>query len=144
LEPRTARMLARESHAGQGSRFGEPVIEHVERVTAAVPPEARTTALLHDLLECGRISRTKLRRHGLSAVELRALTLLTHAADEPYDVHVRRIADAPGPAGELARTVTLADLDDHLAHTSIPCGAPPYAWARWWLLTAREFAVESA
>jgi (p)ppGpp synthase/HD superfamily hydrolase len=77
-------MLARESHAGQGSRFGEPVIEHVERVTAAVPPEARTTALLHDLLECGRISRTKLRRHGLSAVELRALTLLTHAADEPY------------------------------------------------------------
>jgi hypothetical protein len=137
-------MLARQIHTGQRNRFGEPVIEHVERVAAAVPPEACTTALLHDLLEHSRISRTNLRRHGLSAVEVRALTLLTHAADEPYDVYVRRIADAPGPAGELARTVKLADLDDHLAHTSIPSGAPPYAWARWRLLTRHKLAMEAA
>jgi hypothetical protein len=47
---------------------------------------------------------------------------------------VRRIAEAPGPAGRLARIVKLADLDDHLAHASIPPDAPPYAWARKHLL----------
>jgi hypothetical protein len=32
-------------------------------------------------------------------------------------------------AGRLARRVKLADLDDHLAHATIPGDAPPYAWA---------------
>jgi hypothetical protein len=144
LEPGTARMLARESHAGQCSRFGEPVIEHVQRVAAAVPPEARTTALLHDLLELSPISRTDLHGHGVSRVELEALALLTHCPAEPYDVYVRKIADAPGPAGQLARTVKLADLDDHLAHATIPSGAPPYAWAKWRLLTGRDLVVQPA
>ncbi len=130
MDPRIARMLARSNHAGQRSRFDEPVIAHVERVTAAVPPEARVVALLHDLLERGSISPAKLRRHGVSRVELDALALLTHSPAEPYDVYVQRIAETPGPAGQLARTVKLADLDDHLAHRSIPRGDPPYAWAR--------------
>jgi hypothetical protein len=30
----------------------------------------------------------------------------------------------------------LADLDDHVAHSSIPSGAPAYAWARRVLLTS--------
>jgi hypothetical protein len=69
-------------------------------------------------------------------VELEALELLTHAPGEPYEVYVRRIAEAPGPAGRIARIVKLADLDDHLAHATIPLDAPPYAWARNHLLAS--------
>jgi hypothetical protein len=130
--------LAQLSHAGQRTRFGEPVIEHVERVAAAVPPNARATALLHEILELSPGSRTKLRAAGLSRVELAALKLLTHPPSESYEVYVSRIADAPGQAGWLARTVKLADLDDHLTHALIPAGAPRYAWAREHLLTRRD------
>ena len=66
---------------------------------------------------------------------IRGLELLRHAAGEPYEVYIRRIAAAPGRAGRLARIVKLADLEDHLAHPSIPSDAPPYAWAREQLLT---------
>ena len=90
------------------------------------------------------VSPAKLRRHGVSRVELEALQLLTHRPGEPYDQYVRRIAAAPGPAGQLARTVKLADLDDHLAHASIPSGAPPYAWARRRLLTSRDLGAHPA
>jgi hypothetical protein len=40
--------------------------------------------------------------------------------------------------------VKLADLDDHLAHASIPSGAPPYAWARRRLLTGRDLGAQPA
>ena len=73
-----------------------------------------------------------------------ALELLTHAAGEPYEVYIRRIADARGPAGALARIVKLADLEDHLAHAAIPSDAPPYTWARTQLLSARDRAVQAA
>ena len=68
-------------------------------------------------------------------VELAALKLLTHSPGESYEVYMRRIADARGQAGQLARTVKLADLNDHLSHPLIPAGAPGYAWARERLLT---------
>ena len=134
----SAQALAQLSHAGQRTRFGEPVIEHVERVAAAVPPKARTTALLHEILELSPGSRRKLRDAGLSRVELAALRLLTHSPGESYEVYVRRIANAPGQAGQLARTVKLADLNDHLSHALIAAGAPRYAWARERLLTRRD------
>jgi hypothetical protein len=131
-------MLAQQSHVGQRTRFGEPVIEHVERVAAAVPPKARATALLHEFLERSPVSRRKLRGAGIGRVELAALQLLTHAPGESYEDYVRRIADATGQAGQLARTVKLADLEDHLSHALIPAGAPRYAWAREQLLTRRD------
>ena len=36
--------------------------------------------------------------------------------------------------------VKLADLDDHLAHATIPSDAPPYAWARKRLLATAEWS----
>jgi hypothetical protein len=71
-----------------------------------------------------------LRARGLTAVEESALGLLTRGRSESYEVYIRRIALAPGRAGELARTVKLADLDDHLGHVRKPRRAPPYSWAR--------------
>src|SRR5947208_1644309 len=91
LVPASARALAQQSHAGQRTRFGEPVIEHIERVATAVPPKARTTALLHEILELSPSSRRKLRDADLSRVEPAALKLLTHSPGESYEVYVRRI-----------------------------------------------------
>ena len=51
MDPATAHGIASQNHVGQRDRFGDPIIDHLTRVAAAVPPEARTTALLHDLLE---------------------------------------------------------------------------------------------
>jgi hypothetical protein len=130
VDPDVARAAAHQLHAGQRSRFGEPVIDHVARVQAAVPAEARTVAWLHDVLEGPGMTCKELRARGLGAVEIEALELLTHAPTESYTSYVERIARAGGPAGTLARAVKLADLDDHLAHGTIPAGAPPYAWAR--------------
>ena len=70
--------------------------------------------------------------------------MLTHAPGESYEDYVRRIVDARGPAGRLARTVKLADREDKRAHTSIPPDAPPYAWALDQLLTVRDQAVQAA
>jgi hypothetical protein len=144
VNPRVARGIVRRSHLGQRNRFGEPVIEHVERVAAAVPPEARTTAWLHDLFELTRVDRTELRARGLTEVEDLALELLTRGKREPYDTYVVRIADAPGSAGRIARMVKLADLDDHLAHNRIPADAPPYAWARRRILANRGIEPPAA
>jgi hypothetical protein len=144
VEPGIAHQIASRNHLGQRNRFGDPVTEHVERVAAAVPPDARATALLHDMLELCPTARWQLRRKDLTRTELAALELLTHTAEDPYEVYVQRIADAPGPAGRLARIVKLADLEDHLAHESIPGDAPPYAWAREQLLIARERSVNAA
>jgi hypothetical protein len=51
VEPEIAHRIASQNHEGQRNRFGDRVMDHLERVAAAVPPNARATALLHDLLE---------------------------------------------------------------------------------------------
>jgi hypothetical protein len=138
VEPGIAHTIATRHHADQRNRFGDSMIDHVERVAAAVPVEARATALLHDLFELDPTLGPLLCAEGLGRAELEALELLRHAAVEPYEVYVRRIVDAPGPAGRIARVVKRADLEDHLAHATIPDDAPPYAWAREQLLTADD------
>jgi len=50
--------------------------------------------------------------------------------DESFEVHALRIAHAKGPEGSLARTVKIADLDDHLAHDGLRMPQRPYGWAR--------------
>ena len=124
MDPGIAHRIASQSHEGQRNRFGDPVIDHLARVAAAVPADAQATALLHDLFELCPAASGRLRGRGLTLVELEALELVTHAPGEPYEVYVRRIAAAPGTAGRLARIVKLADLDDHLAHATIPSDAP--------------------
>jgi hypothetical protein len=127
---RVARRIACSSHQGQHTRFGESVIEHLERVAAAVPPDSRAVAWLHDLFELVPCSPTQLRARGLSGMQEQVLALLTRDEAEPYETYVLRLVGATGRAGRIARTVKLADLDDHLAHARIPPDAPPYAWAR--------------
>jgi hypothetical protein len=129
VDTETARNIAHNSHAGQRSRFHEPLFEHVERVAAQVPTTARPVAYLHDVLEKTSTSLSELRAQGLTDLELSAVELLTHRAPEAYDVYILRIAFARGEAGALARIVKLADLNDNLGHPW-ELHAPPYSWAR--------------
>ena len=137
MDAAVARNVAYYSHVQGRDRRGELVVEHVARVVAAVPSEAQPLAWLHDVLAGSPTTRADLRGHGMTAVELAALELLTRQADESYELYILGIAYARGPAGRLARLVKLADLDDHLARPWA-AGDPPYAWAR------RHVAVGSA
>lgn len=130
MTSRVARGIAYSSHQGQRTRFGDLVIEHLERVAGAVTAEARAVAWLHDLLELVPYTDEQLRAQGLTDVQARALALLTRVEGMSYETFVLGIVDAPGRAGRIARIVKLADLDDHLSHGWAPPGAPPYAWAR--------------
>jgi hypothetical protein len=132
MDQAIARRIAQDGHVGQRDRAGDPLIEHVERVVAAVPPEARPTAWLHDVLERTGMRPDELSAHGLAPVERAALLLLTREPDESYEMHVLRIAHATGPAGDLARTVKVADLRDHIRREQeghLAPDAPPYRWA---------------
>jgi hypothetical protein len=141
MTERAARAIAETVHHGQQTSAGGSLLDHVRRVAAAVPRSARPTAWLHEVLERTNLTIDQLRAHGMSAVELSALVLLTRAEEDDYRAHVRRIVSAPGPAGGLARVVKLADLEDHLAPP--PAGSPstpPYAWARRTILLAQPQA----
>jgi hypothetical protein len=137
VDEATARNIAHYSHVGQGDRFGEPLIEHVERVAAAVPERARAVAYLHDVVEHTDTGFDEMISQGLTPLQFSALELLTRSPSESFELYVLRIAHAAGPAGEVARTVKLADLDDHLAHVGMPASAPPYDWARRHILVGQ-------
>jgi hypothetical protein len=129
MDAGTALSIARDAHRGQRDRYGEPLIDHVERVADDVPDEAKVTAYLHELLERTDVPAEWLADGGVTLAEAAAIELLTRRRGETYAGHVLRIADAPGPAGTLARIVKLADLGDHLRHARRP-GEPPYGWAQ--------------
>ncbi len=138
MDATIARGIAHAAHTGRRDRFGELLIEHIERVAATVPDYVRATAYLHDVLEHSDTTVDELEADGLTALELAALRLLTRDPGESYEAHALRVAHARGPEGELARVVKLADLADHLAHAALPDGAPPYAWARMHVANAHR------
>ena len=144
MDRTVAQQIACASHVGQRTRFGEPVIEHIERVADAVAPEAQAVAWLHDVFELTPVGRETLRACGLTTVEELSLELLTRLPAEPYEDYISRIAAASGRSGQLARTVKLADLEDHLRHARMPAGAPPYAWAHQCVLERRDIRPSPA
>jgi hypothetical protein len=94
------------------------------------------------LHETGAISEQQLLEAGLGSEELRALRLLSHtrasSADRAYLAHLELIVHAAGEAGELARMVKIADLEDRRRHPLVREGgwSPPYARALSRLLEA--------
>ena len=111
-----ARELAVRVHADQRDRDGSFHIGHVARVAEDVSTQGpyQRVAWLHDALEDSDLTAEDLRDQ-LAAAELDALVLLTH--DDPketYEDYVRRIIDAPGATGDLARAVKEVDMLDNL------------------------------
>jgi hypothetical protein len=138
MDTAVARTIAHYSHIGQRTRHGTLLGEHVERVAAAVPPEARSVAFLHDVLEKTETGIDELREQGLTPVERASLALLTRGTDESFELHTLRIAQADGEAGRIARTVKLADLEDHLGRARDHADGPPYGWALQHILASRS------
>ena len=127
-----ARALAEALHQGQRDPGGAPLIDHVRRVAAAVPRDARVVAWLHEVLEHTSISEHALLAEGLSREGLRALRLLTRRRDSPSDAiylaHIEMIGRASGPGADIARTVKRADLADRALNppTRADGWSPPY------------------
>ncbi len=117
--------IAARAHASKVDRQGEPYILHLIRIALAVPSEARSVAILHDLVEDTEWTFERLAEAGVLAEEEHALRLVTRRAEEGYAEFIERIATAEGGAGELARAVKLADLRDNLGR--MPAGEE---WAR--------------
>lgn len=130
-----ARLFASRAQRGQVQPTGEPLMDHIRRVAAATPEFARPVAWLHEVLEWTLVSEEELLADGVSDDELRALRLLTRTlgrgSESGYLAHVTMIARAAGPAGVLARTVKMSDLEDRLRHPGPGTGGsrPPYGRA---------------
>jgi hypothetical protein len=129
-EPTGSRSIAYARHGQRRNAADELMVEHLERVAASVPREARNVAYLHDILEHTDASVADLEAEGVTPVELQAVQLLTRHPDESFEAHTLRIAHAKGPEGRLARTVKLADIDDHVSREGGIASHRPYRWAR--------------
>jgi hypothetical protein len=130
VEPTNSRKIAYARHGERRNSADELIVEHLERVAASVPDEAQTVAYLHDILEHTDAAVADLEAAGVTPVELQAVQLLTRQPDESFEAHTLRIAHAKGPGGRLARTVKLADIDDHLSREGSVASQRPYRWAR--------------
>ena len=128
-----AQLLAEALHQGQLDAAGTPLIDHIRRVAAAVPRDARVVAWLHEAFEHTPISEEELLAKGLSRDELRALKLLTRDTNSQsnarYLAHLEMIARASGAGANIARSVKRADLADRALNPSIRSDgwSPPYA-----------------
>lgn len=110
-------MYAERAHAGQTYRIkngaDEPYIFHPVRVASRVMTEdEKVVALLHDVLEDTGWALPD----WLSASELRAVQLLTRDEGTTYEDYIKRLINAEGLPGRIARAVKKADLCDNLAH----------------------------
>ena len=144
MDEAIARDIARRSHDGQLTRHGSSMTDHVERVAAAVPDTARAIAFLHDVLEKTDTRLDDLRRRGMTPVEHAALELLTRGDGETFERHTLRIGDAEGWAGAIARSVKVADLEDHIGLRGDGSHEPPYEWARRHVLAAQHRRQETS
>jgi hypothetical protein len=96
VEPTDARNIAYARHDERRNAAGEPIVQHLERVAASVPAEAKTVAYLHDILEHSDASIADLEAEGVTPVELEAVELLTRDPDESFEAHTLRITYAKG------------------------------------------------
>ena len=104
-----AEKIAREKHQTQKDKNGEPCILHPMRVAASLHSlEEKVVALLHDVLEDTDTTVEELLACGVTQEQIRALSLLSHAKEEPYLTYLARVKDDP-----LALAVKLADLADN-------------------------------
>lgn len=101
-------------HAGQVDKQGEPYILHPLRVMLRVLSDARIVAVLHDTLEDTHISPAYLARR-MQTIDYEALTLLTRRPEDSYDEYIERIVTTHSTAGDIAREVKCADLQDNLS-----------------------------
>ncbi len=112
--------LAADLHKDQRDKGGNIYILHPLSVMFAVAPDrkAMQVAVLHDVLEDTPCTYDDLVKLGLNLDVCKAVEYVTRpeGPDRPtYKEFIQRIADAPGEAGDLARTVKTADLKHNMS-----------------------------
>lgn len=83
---------------------------HTLRVVTRVSNEVAVVAYLHDVVEDSEVTLADLRDLGFDGWVVHAVETLTRRDSETYAEYIRRVAGS-----EIAKTVKLADLRDHLA-----------------------------
>ncbi len=103
--------LALDCHGDTLDKAGrEPYLLHPLRVMLAQRDEhARIAAVLHDTVEDTALTLEQVAAAGFAPEVVRALRLLTHDDDTPYEHYVRRLKPDP-----VARQVKIADLEDNM------------------------------
>jgi hypothetical protein len=108
----SARALAQKLHRGR-----HDLLAHLGRVAYSVPRAFRPVAWLHHAHEA-HVASHALTAAGLSREEVAAVELLAHAAHPSALRSVlhraRRLSNAPGRGGYLARVVARAAIQDRL------------------------------
>src|SRR5205085_6534644 len=117
-----AAAYAVEAHTGQRDKQGVPYILHVARVATAVAgdPAACVVGWLHDAVEDVSVDPT-VREQALAGLAhefapeiAEAVGLLTKPKGGNHADYVRALVAVEGRAGELARKVKRADINDNI------------------------------
>lgn len=112
-----AEQVAREAHAGQVDKAGQPYWRHLQRVAERVrwSPWDAAVAWLHDTLEDTASTPATLEAAGVPSTLVRTVELLTRPEGMSYEVFIERILRADlDDVDSRARRVKIADLLDNL------------------------------
>ena len=109
--------IARQAHAGQTRRGGEPYIEHPRRIAESLGvPHMACVAWLHDVLEDTELTADELLDMDVNESTVRIVQELTHQAEEPYDAYIERIRCGSNEA----RIIKVCDIVDNLTSDPTP------------------------
>jgi hypothetical protein len=101
--------IAREAHADQVDKSGNPYIYHPLRVMAKVKgPHAQMAAVLHDVIEDTEVTAEDLKAAGCPDEVIESVVALSKAPGEAMPVYLRRVAANP-----VAVLVKRADIGDN-------------------------------
>ncbi len=101
--------IAAEIHTGNKGKNKEPSILHPIRVMLKMDDQiSRTVAILHDVVETGKMTVNDLNNLGFSNKVCHAVDLLSRRKREKYDHYIKRVKTK-----KLAIKVKIADLEDN-------------------------------
>ena len=131
--------LARRKHKGQVDKAGDDYIFHPVMVALECGSvDAKTVALLHDVLEDTDTTVDELRDMGFSEHIIDSLLLLTHDEKYSYEDYVKRIKES---GNKTAIEVKLADLTMNMDTDRLGGKKAPkydlYEWAYDYLMNER-------
>lgn len=113
--------IALEAHKGQVDKAGKPYILHPLRVMSKFKrsPTRQIVAVLHDVVEDSTVTLNDLVSKGFSSRVIEALEALTHKVGEDYDAYIGRVL-----TNRIAISIKIADLQDNMDLSRIPCPTP--------------------
>lgn len=112
---RKALKLCYKAHNGQTDKSGTPYVFHPFHLAEQMKTEDTViVALLHDVIEDTTYTIDDIAAMGFSDAVLKALSLMTHDPDTPYDEYIRAIATNP-----IAMEVKIADLRHNMDVTRL-------------------------